>query len=74
VELQTPTLCPTIYLCAKFTALKKAVEEITALRYHLRSMGIKVSKITPIYVDNMSVVLNASNSGNGAYFYELQSY
>jgi hypothetical protein len=27
-------------------------------------MGIKVSKATPIYVDNMSVVLNASNPGS----------
>jgi len=49
---------------AEFTALKKAVEEAAALRYHLRSMGIKVEKPTPIYVDNMSVVLNASNPGS----------
>ena len=45
---------------AEFTALKKAVEEAAALRYHLRSMGIKVEKPTPIYIDNMSVVLNGS--------------
>ena len=31
---------------------------------HLRSMGIKVSKTTPIFVDNMSVVLNAKNPGS----------
>ena len=49
---------------AEFTALKKAVKEAAALRYHLRSMGIKVEKPTPIYVDNMSVVLNASNPGS----------
>ena len=49
---------------AEFTALKKAVEETVMLRYHLRSMGIKVDKPTPIYVDNMSVVLNATNPGS----------
>ena len=49
---------------AEFTALKKAVEEVVALRYHLRSMGVIISKPTPIYVDNMSVVLNASNPGS----------
>jgi hypothetical protein len=49
---------------AEFTALKKAVEEGITLRYYLRSMGIKVAKSTPIFVDNMGVVLNASNPGS----------
>lgn len=49
---------------AEFTALKKAVEEVVALRYHLRSMGVLITKPSPIYVDNMSVVLNASNPGS----------
>ena len=49
---------------AEFTALKKAVEEVITLRYYLRSMGIQVNKVTPIYVDNMGVVLNASNLGS----------
>ena len=49
---------------AEFTALKKAVEEVITLRYYLRSMGIRVSKATPIFVDNMGVVLNASNPGS----------
>jgi len=49
---------------AEFTALKKAVEEAIKLRYYLRSMGILVTKPTPVYVDNMSVVLNASNPGS----------
>ena len=49
---------------AEFTALKSAVEEAVMLRYHLRSMGIRVSKPTPIFVDNMSVVLNATNPGS----------
>eukprot|EP00957_Ditylum_brightwellii_P088734 6757561-Ditylum_brightwellii.AAC.1 len=34
------------------------------LRYHLRSKGIKVVKLTPIYVDNISVVLNTTNPGS----------
>jgi hypothetical protein len=49
---------------AEFTALKKAVEQTITIRYYLRSMGVKVSKPTPIFVDNMSVVLNASNPGS----------
>ena len=49
---------------AEFVALKKAVEEAVTLRYHLRSMGVKVSKATPIFVDNNSVVINASDPGS----------
>jgi hypothetical protein len=49
---------------AEFTALKKAVKEGITLRYYLRSMGIKVAKSTPFFVDNMGVVLNASNPGS----------
>ena len=49
---------------AEFTALKKAVEEAVMLRYYLRSMGIKVEDPTPIYVDNMSVVMNSTNPGS----------
>lgn len=49
---------------AEFTALKKAVEEAVSLRYHLRSMGIMVSRPTPIWVDNMGVVMNATNPGS----------
>jgi hypothetical protein len=40
---------------AEFTAIKKAVEE---------GIGFKVGKPTPIVVDNMGVVLNASNPGS----------
>ena len=46
---------------AEFTALKKAVETAITIRYHLRSMGLKVTKPTTIYVDNKSVFLNAAN-------------
>jgi hypothetical protein len=48
---------------AEFTALKKAVEQTITIRYYLRYMGVQVSKPAPISVDNMSVVLNASNPG-----------
>jgi hypothetical protein len=46
---------------AEFTALKACTEQALELRYHLRSMGVTVSKPTPIFVDNMGVVINASN-------------
>ena len=46
---------------SEFTALKKAVEVAITMRYHLRSMGVIVSKPTKIYVDNKSVFINASN-------------
>jgi hypothetical protein len=49
---------------AEFTALKKAVEQTITIRYYLQSMGVQVSKSTPIFVDYMSVVLNASNPGS----------
>eukprot|EP00957_Ditylum_brightwellii_P178582 13603464-Ditylum_brightwellii.AAC.1 len=48
----------------EFTALKEAVEEVITIQYHMRSMGIMVSKSTPIFVDNMGVVLNATNPGS----------
>ena len=35
---------------AEFVALKKAVEEAITLRYYLRSMGVKVTKPSIIYV------------------------
>ena len=46
---------------AEFAALKKAVEECVSLRYYLRSMGVRVSESTKIYVDNMGVVINSSD-------------
>lgn len=49
---------------AEFTALKRAVEKVVMIRYHLRSMGIKVSSATSIWVDNMAVILNATNPGS----------
>jgi hypothetical protein len=49
---------------AEFTALKRAVEKAVMIRYHLRSMGIQVSKPASVWVDNMSVILNATNPGS----------
>ena len=49
---------------ADSTALNKASKESVMIWYHLRSMGIKVSKPTAVFVDNMSVVLNATNPGS----------
>jgi hypothetical protein len=49
---------------AEFTSLKTGVEEAVTLRYHLRSLGVKVSQSTPIWVDNMAVVLNATKPGS----------
>lgn len=49
---------------AEFTALKRAVEKVVMIRYHLRSMGVKVSCPTSIWVDNMAVILNATNPGS----------
>ena len=46
---------------AEFTALKIAVETAVTIRYYLRSMGVAVTKATNIMVDNMSVVISASN-------------
>ena len=55
------TVVQTSTFGAEFTALKKDFKESFMLWYHLRSMGIKVSKPTPAFVDIISVLLNASN-------------
>ena len=49
---------------AEFIALKKAVEEAIALRYYLRSMGVKVNKPTIIYGDNLSAITNTTMPGS----------
>ena len=49
---------------AEFIALKKAVEEAVTTRYHLRSMGVHVSKPAVIYADNMSSIINATEPGS----------
>jgi hypothetical protein len=49
---------------AEFTALKRAVEKVVMIRYHLRSMGVPITKASAIWVDNMSVILNATNPGS----------
>ena len=57
-----------------------AVELGITMRYQLRSMGVKVSKPTDIYVDNKSVLINATNPASSlnkksvalAYHFERQ--
>ena len=49
---------------AEFVALKKAVEEAVTTHYWLRSMGVKVSKPTMIYGDNLSAITNATTPGS----------
>eukprot|EP00957_Ditylum_brightwellii_P119439 9112515-Ditylum_brightwellii.AAC.1 len=44
---------------SEFTTLKAVVEEAVMLRYHMQAMQFKVSVPTPIFVNNMSIVLNA---------------
>ena len=48
---------------AKVIALKKSAKGSIMLRYHLRSMGIKIYKPTPVFVEIISVVLNVTNPG-----------
>eukprot|EP00957_Ditylum_brightwellii_P079982 6082608-Ditylum_brightwellii.AAC.1 len=46
---------------AKFTDLKKAVEDAITIRYQLIAIEVRVSKPFNNYVDNMRVVINATN-------------
>ena len=57
-SVQTPTFG------AEFIALKKAVEEAITLRYYMKSMGVKVTKPTVIYGDNLSAITNATMPGS----------
>ena len=45
---------------AEFNAMRTASEEVIALRYMLRCLGVKVSKPTPIFGDNLSVITNVT--------------
>eukprot|EP00957_Ditylum_brightwellii_P180146 13722734-Ditylum_brightwellii.AAC.1 len=45
---------------SEFMAMKTAVEEVMALRYMLRCLGVKVSKPTRILGDNRSVIINST--------------
>ena len=49
---------------AEFVSLKRAVEEAVTIRYYLRSMGVKVSKPTIIYGDNLSAIRNTVDPGS----------
>ena len=58
------TVAQTSTFGAESTSLKKSFEYSVMLQYHLRSMGIKVSKPTPVFEYNTSVVLKATNPGS----------
>ena len=45
---------------AEFMAMRTAVEEIIALRYMLRCLGVRVKHSTYLYGDNMGVIQNAT--------------
>ena len=45
---------------SEFTALKNAVELVTALRYKLRMFGVPIDRPTDIFYDNEDVYKNPS--------------
>ena len=45
---------------SEFTALKNAVELVTALRYKLRMFGVPIAGPTDMFCDNEAVYKNAS--------------
>ena len=49
---------------AEFIALKRAVEEAITVRYYLKSMGVRVTKPTVIYGDNLSSIKNTIEPGS----------
>ena len=49
---------------AKFAALKNVVEEAVMFRYHLCYIGVKFIKPSPIFFDQISVLLNENIPGN----------
>lgn len=46
---------------AEFNALRAATEEIMAMRYLLRSLGVPIAKPTVVFGDNLGVILNVQN-------------
>ena len=45
---------------AEFNAMRTASEEVIAIRYMLRCLGVTVDKPTPVIGDNAAVIINAS--------------
>ena len=43
---------------AEFNAMRSATEEVIALRYMLRCLGVRVTRPTPVFGDNLSVITN----------------
>ena len=58
------TSVQTSTFCAEFISLKKATEEAVTMRYYLRLMGVKVTKPTVIYGDNLSAIKNTVEPGS----------
>ena len=72
VVISTPTTCSSKIQTAvqtstfgyEFTSLKNAVKGTVIIWYHLKSMRIKLFKPTPVFSENTSLVLNATNPGS----------
>ena len=45
---------------AEFMAMRHAVEEVVALRYMLRCLGVNVYTASAVYGDNVGVIKNAT--------------
>ena len=45
---------------AEFTAMRHAVEEVVALRYMLRCLGVNVDTASAVYGENLGVIQNAT--------------
>ena len=45
---------------AEFNAMRTTVEEVIAIRYMLRALGVKVTQPTAVIGDNQAVILNST--------------
>jgi hypothetical protein len=45
---------------AEFCAMRTAAEEIIAVRYMIRCLGVKVRRATPVFGDNLGVIQNCT--------------
>ena len=61
LEINKMNSHPNQHLWSGVHSNEKAVEVVITLRHNLRSMGVKVSKSTRLFVDNKSVLLNVTN-------------
>ena len=49
---------------SEFSAMRSAVEETMAIRYSLRSLGVKVQQASNVMCDNLGVVQNSLQAGS----------